>query len=149
MRYLIFAVSRICTNAYFMVRSQSYIRQPFTKDGLLKNHVGKMKMPKITKQHFQRLVFCKMPTYVTLIYIHKVAIGVYSTNCKNQLSRMSSIYLYQSNKKTFFANLSNYLKDRHFTANGYQHVIFVTQQKFGRSQKMVAFFQKFFCQKSF
>ena len=36
MRYLIFVISRICTNGYFMVTSQKCISQPFTKSRPLK-----------------------------------------------------------------------------------------------------------------
>ena len=38
---------------------------------------------------------------------------------------MPSFQIYQGNKKDFFfANFSNYSKDRHFAANGYQNVTF-------------------------
>ena len=41
-------------------------------------NVGKMKRPKMTKQHFQRPDFSKRLTHVPLICNHKVAISAYS-----------------------------------------------------------------------
>ena len=42
-----------------------------------------MKMPKITKKHFQLIsTFCKQLTYMTLICNHKVAISACHRNCE-------------------------------------------------------------------
>ena len=40
MKYLVFEVSRICANYYFMITNQSYISQPFTKNRPLKRNSG-------------------------------------------------------------------------------------------------------------
>ena len=51
-------------------------------------------------------------------------------------------------KKTFFENFNNYLNDRHFTANGYQNVIFCKKVEIWKKLKNGKFFSKKFFAKS-
>ena len=131
MKYLIFTVSRICTNGCFKITNPSYISLQkgavgkliltfqyyhyssidmtyitnFTKKTINfqasfqtnKNvlpyrltyqqfsdqNIGKMKIPKMTRQYFQQTIFCKWLTHVTLICNYKVVISAYSRNWKN------------------------------------------------------------------
>ena len=46
-------------------------------------NIGKKKIPKMTRQHFQQTIFCKWLTHVTLICNYKVVIGAYSRNWTN------------------------------------------------------------------
>ena len=181
--------SKICANfCCFMITNQSYISQPFTKNGPLKNFFAilsffhysnitmfyvtkflkklpfastnfqtsnkakfkfKIKMPKMTKQYFQRPVFCKWLTYVSMICNYKAAISAYSGNNKSQISHISSVQLYLANKKDFLPNFGNYSKDPYFPANGYEKVKFCNIVEIRKKLKNGSFFHKIFVKSHF